>query len=136
MTVLYVARSRELSRWAAEVGLTREVYKLGVAESAKAALEALNAAAFAGESDWKLAASAPAEGLTEEAALERLARKERMVDPAIYPKLKGARGIFKVKLANVESHLLVRQALAGEEPTAAKPKPADVALYMIRTALK
>lgn len=52
MTVLYIATSKNLGGWAADVGLTKHVYKLGVAEgSADGAVKALNDDALAGESD-------------------------------------------------------------------------------------
>ncbi|HUL06707.1 MAG TPA: hypothetical protein VLV76_10270, partial [Candidatus Acidoferrum sp.] len=55
MSVLYVATSKNLAGWAADVGLTKHVYKVGVAEgSADEAIEALNDESFAGESDWRL----------------------------------------------------------------------------------
>jgi len=34
MMVLYIATSKNLAGWAADVGLTKHVYKLGVAEGA------------------------------------------------------------------------------------------------------
>ena len=39
-------------------------------------------------------------------------RKERMVDPAYYPRLKGAEGIFRVSLPNVQNSLLIQRTLA------------------------
>lgn len=135
MAVVYVASSKGLGKWAADVGLTRHVYKIGVAEDAAAALAALNGGTVAGESDWKIIAREKVEGVDEEALISRLAHKERMVDPALYPKIKGARGIFKVKPANVENHIIVKRALAGEEDIAVKLKPADIGGYLIHNAL-
>lgn len=136
IAVVFVAKSRGLAQWGSDVGLTKHLYKLGIAPgSAQAAVKALNEGACAGETDWTLVAKETAESAGEEAALERLARKEKMVDPALYPKLKGARGVFKVKLANVENYFLVQSALAGEELKAAKPTPKEIALYLIRNAL-
>jgi hypothetical protein len=56
-----------------------------------------------------------------------------MVDPDYYPKIKGARGIFKINVESIEQQLLVQRALAGE----IKPvtiKQSDVAAYLIRNA--
>ncbi|MCU0895823.1 MAG: hypothetical protein MUD06_16255 [Rhodospirillales bacterium] len=113
MAEIYVAVSRSLQAWAGDVGLTKHVYKLGLApDGAEAALARLNAERCGGRTDWKLV------------------RKQ----PDYYPQLKGAAGIFKVKLANVENHILLRQALAGEQPQSARMKPTDFADYLIRSA--
>jgi hypothetical protein len=136
MAVLYVATSKNLASWAADVGLTKHVYKLGVAEgSVDDAIKALNDDAFAGESDWRLLKQEDAGGAEEGAAIERLAKKEKMVDPNYYPKIRGAAGIFKVKIGNVANHLLVKRALAGDEQKLDKVKTGDIAAYLIQNAL-
>jgi hypothetical protein len=137
MAVIYVARSSNASKWGASVGLTKHIYKLGVAEdSAEAAVKTLNESAHAGESDWKLIKKEDASGVTEEAAIERLAKKERMVDPNLYPKIKGVRGIFKVKTVNVENSMFVQQAMANMQTTDIKIKHPEIAAYLIHNALK
>jgi hypothetical protein len=136
MAWLYVAASRELGKWGAEVGISQHLYKVGLAEDgAEEAVATLNEERHAGAADWRLVKTQQTEGVDEGAILERLAAKERVVDPAYYPRIKGARGIFKVKLANVENYLLVKQALAGEEHHLVKPKAADIADYLLRLAL-
>jgi hypothetical protein len=135
MTVLYVATSKIFSAWAADVGLGKHVYKIGVAEgSADDALKALNDESCAGADDWRLLKSQEVDGPDETAMVERLARKEKMVDSNYYPRLRGATGIFRVKVANVANHLLVKRALAGEEAKVDKVKPADIAAYLIQNA--
>lgn len=135
MAVIYVAASKTVQDWAGSVGLTKHAYKLGVAEgTAKAAVEALNAEAHGGASDWKPIGEQAAD-IDEAQAIERLARKEKLIDPTYYPGLKGARGVFKVKITNAENHLVVKRALAGEEVIVKKLKPADIAAYLIHNAL-
>jgi len=135
MTVLYVATSKNLAGWAADVGLTKQVYKVGVAEgSTDDAIKALNDDGFAGESDWRLLKHQEVDGLEEAAAIDRLAKREKMVDPNYYPKIRGAVGIFKIKIGNVANHLLVKRALAGDEEKIDKVKTADIAAYLIQNA--
>jgi hypothetical protein len=135
MTAVYVATSKNLAGWAADVGLTKHVYKLGVAEgAADDAIKALNDDGFAGESDWRLLKAQEVDGLEEADAIERLAKKEKMVDPNYYPKIRDAIGIFKVKIGNVANHLLVKRALAGDEQKLDKVKTADIATYLIQNA--
>ena len=134
MPVLYVARSVKLARWASDVGLGKHVYKLGISEDDP---KTLAAAGWAGEADWKIVRRDEVEGLSEEAALERLGKKERMIDPNIYPKLKGATGVYRVSAQHVENHILVSRALAGSSDRLdLKLKPADFAAYLVHNALR
>jgi hypothetical protein len=136
MATIYVALSKSLNEWGSDVGLSKNLYKVGLAEEGgKEAVEALNADAHAGQTDWVLAKAEDAGGLDEATLLGRLGAKEKMVDPKYYPRIRGALGIFKVKLENVENHILVKQALAGQEPKLGKLKPADIAAYLIVNAL-
>jgi hypothetical protein len=135
VTAVYVATSKNLAGWAADVGLTKHIYKLGVAEgAADDAIKALNDDGFAGESDWRLLKAQEVDGLGEADAVERLAKKEKMIDPNYYPKIRGAVGIFKVKIGNVANHLLVKRALAGDEQKLDKVKTADIAAYLVQNA--
>ena len=135
MPTIYVAASKELGKWGADVGVSKHVYKLGLTEgSAEEAVAALNQASYAGQSDWKLVQKEEVDSLSEEAAVDRLQRKEKLLDPNYYPRLRGTSGIFRVKPVNVENHILVAQALAGREPKLDKLKPADIAQYLITIA--
>ena len=139
MPVVFVASSRELGKWGGDVGLTKHIYKLGVAEeSAEAAVKAMNESAAAGFSDWKLLKKEEVETADEDALLVRLANREKMVDPGLYPKIRGERGIFKVKPENVENHFLVKHALENEQTELKlfKAKPADFGTYLINSALR
>jgi hypothetical protein len=137
MPNIYIARSASLQEWSADVGLTEHVYKVGVADGgAEAAVTALNAESFAGATDWKLLKEEAVEAVDMTGVAEKLVRKEKAVDPTMYPRLKGAMHLFKVKMSNVQTRLLVNQMMAGqEEKLTKKPKAADVAEYLIRTAL-
>ncbi|MBV8779683.1 MAG: hypothetical protein JO032_05485 [Alphaproteobacteria bacterium] len=132
MANLYVARSTALNKWASDVGLGKQIYKLGVTEGEpKAAL----VAGWAGEGDWTLVKAEPVEGLSEDQAIDRLAGKERMIDPNLYPKLKGVRGVFRLNQTRVENHIVVTRALAGDSDLKAlKLKPIDYAAYLIHNA--
>lgn len=135
MSVIFVARSSKLGKWASDVGLSKHVYKVGVAEPSE--LKAIVAAGWAGETDWTVVKKETVEGLTEADVIGRLAGKQKMIDPNLYPRLKGTTGIFKVLPAQVENHILVSQALAGAaELTALKLKPADFGEYLIHNAIK
>jgi len=134
MPVLYVARSAKLARWAFDVGFGKHLYKLGVSEDDP---KGLAAAGWAGESDWKIVRQEEVEGLSEAEAIDRLARKERMIDPNLYPKLKGAAGVFRVSADHVENHIIVSRALAGDSDRLdLKLKPADFAAYLVHNATR
>src|SRR3954451_6053088 len=105
MPILYVARSAKLGRWASDVGLGKNIYKVGISEEDP---KALAAAGWAGEAGWKIVRAGGGgagkadgksvraegvEGLSEDEALDRLQRKEKMIAPNISPKLKGALGV-------------------------------------------
>ncbi len=134
MATIYVARSGKVGKWASDVGLSKHVFKLGCTEEDP---KALAAAGWAGETDWQIVKKQAVEGLTEAEAIERVARKEKLIDPNLYPKLRGAAGVFKVIPAHVENHILVTRALAGQaERIELKLKPADFADYLIGNAVR
>lgn len=135
MPVIYIARSKTLSDWGASVGISKNIFKVGVSDTtAKEAVTTLNEEACAGVTDWRLVSAEHAGELSEEEALERLGNKERLVDPKYYPRIRGASGIFRVKLDNVEDSLLRDKALAGEESLSFKITHKDVAFYLIKNA--
>jgi hypothetical protein len=132
MAILYVARSAKLARWASEVGFGRHVYKIGVSQEPP---KALAAAGWAGETDWTIVRQQNVEDLSEAEVLARIGRREKAIDPTLYPRLRGAAGIFRLSAERVENHVVVRRALAGERAEV-KLKPVDFADYLIAGALR
>jgi hypothetical protein len=134
---IFVARSSTLAEWGHSVGLTKHLYLVAISDDkANAALAAMNAAGHAGQNDWKMIKKDKVDVLDAEAAFAKLAARENMVDPEMYPKIKGVRGVFKVKIENVENHFMVQRALAGTEQIDRKLKPADIGTYLIRSAVE
>jgi hypothetical protein len=132
MGVIFVARSAKFGKWASDVGLSKNVFKVGYAEDPKPVIEK----GWGGETDWTLVRKRDADGVNEADLVARLARKEKMVDPNYYPRLRGATGIFKVLPEHVENHILVSRVMAGaSERQELKLKPSDFADYLIHNAL-
>ena len=128
MGILFVAASKALQEWAGDVGLGKHVYKIGLCEDGTPE-EALTG--LAGQTDWKVLKEVEAEG-PEDAILARLGHKEKLVDPNYYPRLRGATGIVKLNITNVENSMLVAIALENREPPKNfKVKPVDIAQYLI-----
>lgn len=134
MGTAYVAKSKILQAWGGDVGLGKHLYKLGYLDEGTPAEHLTQG--LAGASDWTVMATRPADAESEAAILERMARKEKMVDPAYYPRLKGEAGIVKINLGSVENSMRIRFALEhGREIDEIKVKPADIARYLLDNAL-
>jgi hypothetical protein len=135
MAVIYVARSAKLGKWASDVGLGKNVFKVGVAD--EDGLKALVEAGWAGETDWQLLKKHDAGELDDDAVIERLARKNKMIDPTYYPRIKSVRGIFRLTPEQVENHIMIARALERQdELKAVKLKPVDYAEFLIHNALR
>ena len=135
MAVIYVARSKTLSDWGSSVGISKHLFKVGIApDSAKQAIAALNEQAYAGAEDWRLLKADDGGGLTENEELERLTLKIKSVDPNYYPRTKGAKGIFRIKPQDVENSMIVERAVAQEASLHFKLKPTDYGVYLIKNA--
>ncbi len=138
MPTIIVAASKSLQEWGSDSGISKHIYMVAlttapVAEVAKAMID--NAAM--GQVDWKVIAKRDVPEIDgEEEMLARLALRLKMIDPKYYPKLKGARSVFKVNPLDVESHMVMKQAMAGEQPKVTKLKPADIGNYLIENALR
>ena len=134
MGTIYVARSKALSQWGYDVGLSKNIFKVGYTEEP---IKDVIAAGFAGETDWVLVKKQDdVEGTTEDEVIARLAAKVKLIDPRLNPRIKDTAGIFKVLPTQVENHLLVTRALADEpELKDLKIKPIDIAAYLIAGGL-
>ena len=133
MGTIFVARSKTISDWGYDVGLSKHLYKIGYTEEP---VKDVVAAGWAGAADWSLVKKQDnVEDASEDEIVARLAAKAKMVDPKLYPRIRDTAGIFKVTLAQVENHILVKNAMAGEsELKLVKPKAGDFADYLIATA--
>lgn len=135
MPIVFVAHSKQAAAWGADVGLGKNIFLLSVADDADAAAAFL-AGKPCGADDWMIVKKEE-RGEADAAALQdKLASREKRVDPNLYPRLKGFTGLFKVKLENVENHLMVKMALDGAPTKVIKAKTADIAAYLLHNALK
>lgn len=134
MATLYVARSKTLSDWGYDVGLSKHIYKVGLTDQP---IKDVIATGWAGEKDWSLVKKQDdVASVSEDEVIDRLAGKAKMIDPNLYPRIRETRGIFKVSPAQVENYLLVAKALGGDSDIRAiKIKTADFAGYLIANAL-
>ncbi len=134
MGTIFVARSKALGDWGYDVGLSKHLYKVGYTDGA---VKDTIAAGWCGVTDWIIVKKQDGvDGVTEDDIVERLAKKQKMIDPKLYPRIKDAKGIFKIVPGQVENHLLVTRALAGNpEIRDLKIKPADIAAYLIANSL-
>lgn len=134
MGAIYVARSAKFSEWASDVGLSKHVYKIGYTDEP---LEEVVKANWGGMDDWTIVRKKPADGFDEAALIAKMARKEKMIDPVYYPRLKGVAGIFKVAQDHVENGIVIAKTMANDAlPKSLRLKPTDFADYLIQNALK
>jgi hypothetical protein len=136
MPAAYVAMSPTQQEWGEGVGISKYLYKIGVADgdgkaAATAAVDALNEAKHAGQSDWQLIGTQDIADGDEDALIAKMADRQKMIDPTYYPKLKGVRGIFKVNIRNVEAHHVIKRTMEGKTAKVPRLKPADVAAYLL-----
>jgi hypothetical protein len=134
VATLFVARSKTLSDWGYDVGLSKNIFKVGLTDEP---VKDVVAAGWAGMTDWTLVKKQDGvEGETEEQLIARLAMKVKTIDPKLYPKIRDTAGIFRVVPAQVENSILVARTMAGEPDIANfKVKPADIAEFLITNAL-
>jgi hypothetical protein len=126
---IYVARSKTLSQWGYDVGISKHIYKVGVTDGA---VKDVVAAGWAGETDWVLVKKQDDAEVTESDLIARVALREKMVDPSLYPRIRETQGIFKIVPTKVENHFMVSRALSGEpEIRGLKVKHPEIADYLI-----
>ena len=136
MGTLYVARSAKFSEWASDVGLSKNVFKVGYTdEPGREAIEA----GWGGADDWTIVGKKAVDGLDEAELIAKLARKEKLIDPTYYPRLKGATGIFKVvagqgreqhprrQIHGRRDHLQIAEAEADRLRRLSHPERAEIA---------
>ena len=136
MPAVYVAVSVTQQGWGESVGISRSLYKIGVADgdgeaAAEKAVAALNESTHASQTDWQLIGFKDVPVESEQALLNKLADRQKMIDPLYYPKLRGARGIFKVNVRNVEAHHVIKNTMEGKASKVPKLKPQDIADYLL-----
>jgi len=135
MPLIFVAHSKQIALWGGDVGLGKNLFLLAVEPDLEAA-EAFLAGKPCGADDWTIIKKEDCQQDNAAPLQDKLAAKEKRVDPMLYPRLRGFPGLFKVKLESVENHFLVKKALEGMETASYKVKPADIAQYLIHNALK
>jgi hypothetical protein len=131
---IFVARSKALSQWGYDVGLSKHLYKVGYTDRP---VQDVIAEGWAGETDWTLVKKQDGvDGTGEDEIVERLAKKQKMVEPRLYPRIKETTGIFKITESAVQNHILIKRALAGDpEFEAVKVKAGDFADFLIVNGL-
>ena len=133
MAVIYLARSKTVSNWGASVGISKNLFKVGVTdETGKEAVAALSDEVYAGASDWTLVKAAAAAALSEADVFDRLTQKAMAVDPKYYPRLRDTHGVIRIKPEQVENHVLLEKALTGVQDLNLKIKAADFAAYVFK----
>jgi len=135
MPIIYVAMSNAMQEWGADVGASKNLFKVGVTEDdAEGAVEALGADSYAGQADWQLAGKKKAD-LDEETLLQRIAERHQVLDPLYYPRLKGVKDIVRVDQRKVEADIVIKKTMAGKDAKVPKLKPKDMAAYLIESVL-
>jgi hypothetical protein len=137
MGTIYAAKSKALQEWGADVGISKNIYKVGLTDDGAGIEKALNDGSVLGQTDWKVLAKRDVPEVTDEdEMLAKLGQRLKVVDPNYYPKLKGTRSVFRLNNNDVETHLVFKQTMAGEQPKVKKASPTEIGNYLIENALK
>ena len=131
MATIYIAMSPLMQEWGADVGISKHLYKVGLAEdAAKDAVAELNTEGYAGHKDWQLIGERALD-VDAGALATRLPERQKCIDPLYYPKIKGARDIVKLEQRKVEANLVIKRTMEGRDSKVPKLKPADMAAYIL-----
>ena len=136
MPTIFVASSATMQEWGNDAGISKHLYRVGLTDDdAKAAVDEMNAAGYAGQKDWVLCGSRDLEGWDDARLLARLADRQKVVDPLYYPKIKGAKDIVRVDQRKVEANLVIKRTMEGHSSKVPKLKPKDIADYIVDSVL-
>lgn len=136
MPNVYIAMSETMQAWGNDAGISKHLYKIGVAdESPEEAVQALNEAGYGGQSDWILVANRAEETVDETALLARVGERMKLIDPLYYPKIKGAKDIVRVDQRKVEAHIVIKRTMEGRDSKVPKLKPKDMGGFILDGAL-
>jgi hypothetical protein len=138
MPIVYVAMSITMQEWGADVGVSKQLYKVGFADGdPQAAVEELCDESYAGHSDWQLAASRDVEDdLDENVVLQRASDRQKTLDPLYYPRIKGAKDIVRLDQRKVEANIVIKKTMEGKDSKVPKLKPSDMAEFLIESVLQ
>ncbi|MDX2225185.1 MAG: hypothetical protein SFV21_20680 [Rhodospirillaceae bacterium] len=135
VATLYVVKSKALQEWGGDVGISKHLYAVVLSEAAPAEFNAqLNAQGLAGQTDWQVIAKRETDATDADAVMDKIAVRVNRVDPVYYPRIKGARNVFKINLRNIEASLVVKMALETGDAKVPKVKPADIGNYLLDAA--
>lgn len=137
MPIVYVAMSITMQEWGADVGVSKQLYKIGLTDgNPQDAIGELCGESYAGHTDWQLAASREAEGVDAETILQRAGERQKVLDPLYYPRIKGAKDIVKLDQRKVEANIVIKKTMEGKASKVPKLKPADMAEFLIESVLQ
>jgi hypothetical protein len=132
MGQVYVAMSPLMQEWGGDVGISKNIYKVGYTdEDPKDAAAQLNADGYAGQKDWELLGARALDGVDGETLATRLKERHKLIDPLYYPRIKGAKDIVKVDQRKVEANLVIKRTMEGRDSKVPKLKPKDIADYLL-----
>ena len=135
MATLYVAVSPLMQEWGGDVGISKQLYKVGWTDGvATDAVNELNAEGYAGQKDWELIGEREVD-LDAAALAERLNQRQKVIDPLYYPRIKGAKDIVKIDQRKVEANLVIKRTMEGRDSKVPKLKPADYGIYIMDSVL-
>jgi hypothetical protein len=136
MPSVYVAMSETMQEWGSDAGISKHLYKIGVADEApEEAVKELNETGYGGQKDWVLLGARDAGSIDQAALMARLGQRMKVIDPLYYPKIKGAKDIVRLEQRKVEANLVIKRTMEGRDSKVPKLKPKDMATFILDAAL-